>query len=75
MNLSARKSDVKNHLSRRVVRHLISPNPIGLPSDTSATEEPLTGNDPSNHLPSVDLGERPSSDGVYPQGSNPVQDR
>jgi uncharacterized coiled-coil protein SlyX len=58
MNLAARKSDVKNHLSRRVVRHLISPDPIGLPSETSATEEPLTGNDPSNHLPSVDLGDR-----------------
>ena len=65
MSLAARKSDVKNHLSYHVKRHILSPDSTSLSEKMAATEE---GNGRSNldtSISEVDSRQRPSSDGVY----------
>lgn len=75
MSLAARKSDVKNHLSRHVTRHVISPDLTSLSVATSDTEEPKTATKPNSDMPGVDHGERSASAGVYAQNSIIAQDR
>jgi hypothetical protein len=62
MSLSARKSDVRSHLSRAVKRHYLSPDSTNPSEKMVALEE---GNGDTS-ISDVDLGERPSSAaGVY----------
>jgi hypothetical protein len=61
MSLAARKSDVRGHLSRPVKRHYLSPDSTNQSEKMFALEE--ANRDTS--ISGVDLGERPSSAGVY----------
>jgi hypothetical protein len=61
MSLSARRSDVRSHLSRPVKRHYLSPDSTNPSEEMVALED---GNGDTS-IPDVDLGERPSSAGVY----------
>jgi hypothetical protein len=74
MSLAARKSDLKNHLSRNIKKHYL--NLVGttaLPNDTAMVREGAT-TDGDNSIASIDLGERSSSAGVYAQNSIVAQD-
>jgi hypothetical protein len=65
MSLPARKSDLTNHLSRVAPGPFHSPD---LPTAGSNTEEFKDGT--HYNRSAVDLGERPSSGGVY--APNPI---
>jgi hypothetical protein len=72
MSLAARKSDLKNHLSRNVKKHYL--NTIGttaLPNDTAMATEAVTA-DGANSIASIDHAE--ASAGVYAQNSIVAQD-
>jgi hypothetical protein len=56
MSLSAKKSDVRSHLSRPVKRHYLSPDSTNPSEKMVALEE---GNGDTS-ISDVDLGERPS---------------
>jgi hypothetical protein len=59
MSLAARKSDLKNHLSRSTKKHLNPFNPATLPDD-SMTDRSRTAIAPDMAMTKIDLGERPS---------------
>jgi hypothetical protein len=68
MSLAARKSDLKNHLSRHVVkRHLNLVPTTDLPIDTAGVVG--LSADGRTTFASIDLGERPSSEGVDPKAA------
>jgi hypothetical protein len=68
MSLAARKSDLKNHLSRHVVkRHLNLVTTTDLPNDTAVVRGVSADVDAS--LASIDLGPRPSSEALDPKAA------
>jgi hypothetical protein len=74
MSLAAKKSDLKNHLSRSVKKHYL--NTIGtteLQNDTAMAGEGVTA-DGDNSIASRDHDERSSSAGVYAPNSIGAQD-
>jgi hypothetical protein len=68
MSLSARRSDLKNHLSHQVVkRHLNLVTTTDLANDTAIVGGVSADLDAS--LASIDLGARPSSEAVDPKAA------
>jgi hypothetical protein len=65
MSLAARKSDLKNHLSRNVKKRLSLVSATNLPNDTSVTREGVSA-DGNNSIASIDLGARLSSEALEP---------
>jgi hypothetical protein len=65
MSLAARKSDLKNHLSRNVKKHLNLVSATDLPNNTSVAREGVSA-DGNNSIASINLGERPSSEALEP---------
>ena len=63
MNFAARKSDVRNHLSRPVKRHNLSPDATNLSEKMVAVEE-VNGDRLKTPISNVDSGQQPSG-GVY----------
>jgi hypothetical protein len=63
MSLAARKSDVKNHLSHSVKKHLNPFNPVTLPDDSVTYRSTITVARNSG-FSKIDLGQRPSSEGT-----------
>jgi len=56
MSLAARKSDLKNHLSRNVKKHYLNlVRTTDLPNDTAVVREVVTA-DGNNSIASIDLG-------------------
>jgi hypothetical protein len=64
MSFPARNSDVRNHLSRPVKRHYLSPDSINLSEKMVAVEEG-NGDSLNTSISNVDSEQRPSSGGVY----------
>lgn len=73
MSFAAKKSDVKNHLSRHVTKHVLSPDPTSLPDDTGATEEGKSGSNLNTSISGIDSGQRPSSEGIFAPNEVVVQ--
>jgi hypothetical protein len=68
MSLAARKSDLKNHLSRQVVkRHLNLVTTTDLPNDTAVLRE--VSADVNASLAGIDLGAGPSSETLDPKAA------
>ena len=68
MSLAARKSDLKNHLSRHVIkRHLNLVTTTDLPNDTAVVRGVSADVDASPA--SIDLGARPSSEALDPKAA------
>jgi hypothetical protein len=65
MSLAARKSDLKNHLSRNIKKHLNLVTTTELPNDMAVVREGMSA-DGSNSIASIDLGSRPSSEALEP---------
>jgi len=66
MSLTARKSDLKNHLSRSVKKHYLNlDRTTDLPNDTAVVREGVTA-DGNNSIASIDLGSRTSSEAPDP---------
>jgi hypothetical protein len=66
MSLSARKSDLKNHLSSQAVkRHLNLVTTTDLPNDTAVVRG--VSADINAPLASIDLGARPSAEALDPK--------
>jgi hypothetical protein len=61
MSLAARKSDLKNHLSRNVKKHLNLVATTDSQNDTAVAREGVSA-DGKNSIASIDLGARPSTE-------------
>jgi hypothetical protein len=68
MSLAARKSDLKQHLSHKVKKHLLSPD-LEVPQKLDASGERVA-NASESAVARIDLGQRPSSESIG--GSEPV---
>jgi hypothetical protein len=66
MSLTARKSDLKNHLSRSVKKHYLNlGSTTDLPNDTAVVREGGSA-DGNNSIAIIDLGSRASSEAPDP---------
>jgi hypothetical protein len=65
MSLAARKSDLKNHLSRNVKKHLNLFPAIDLPNDTALAREGVSVDGNSSNA-TMDLGSRPPAEALEP---------
>jgi hypothetical protein len=63
MSLAARKSDLKNHLSRNVKKHLNLVPAIDSPNDTTVPREGASV-DGNSSIATIDLGSRPSAEAL-----------
>lgn len=65
MSLAARKSDLKNHLSRSTKKHLnVSPSAPLTDAAMSDESRLASSADPDHAVAKIDLGERPSREGT-----------
>jgi hypothetical protein len=65
MSIAARKSDLKNHLSRSTKKHLNASPSVPFPDALMTDESRIAiAADPHPALAKIDLGERPSREGI-----------
>jgi len=63
MSVAGRKSDLKNHLSRRIKKNIASLIPTTQPENTGAVRDETASN-VNTSIAGIDRDQRPSSQGV-----------